>query len=117
MRSCTTSSSSMSEAGTATTGHRLPDERGHFGAYGGRFVPETLMPALEELESAWRASREESAFRAELDGLLQRFAGRPTPLSEALRMSVDCGGARVLLKREDLCHTGAHKINNTLGQV
>jgi tryptophan synthase beta chain len=90
---------------------------GRFGAYGGRFVPETLVPALDELEAAWKAAREDSAFQAELDELLTRFAGRETPLSEARRMSADAGGCRVLLKREDLCHTGAHKINNTLGQV
>ena len=95
----------------------MPDFRGHFGEYGGRFVPETLMPALEELEAAWRSAREEPAFKAELNELLRRYAGRPTPLSEARRMSADLGGRRVLLKREDLCHTGAHKINNTLGQV
>src|SRR5713101_5216825 len=91
----------------------MPDFRGHFGEYGGRFVPETLMPALEELEAAWRSAREEHAFKVELDELLRRYAGRPTPLSEARRMSADLGGRRVLLKREDLCHTGAHKINNT----
>jgi tryptophan synthase beta chain len=95
----------------------LPDAQGHFGAYGGRFVPETLIPALDELETAWRAAREDPGFRRELDELLRRFAGRPTPLGEARRMSADAGGCRVLLKREDLCHTGAHKINNTLGQV
>jgi tryptophan synthase beta chain len=95
----------------------LPDSRGHFGAYGGRFVPETLVPALDELDSAWAAARGDPAFRAELEELLRRFAGRPTPLGEARRMSADAGGCRVLLKREDLCHTGAHKINNTLGQV
>jgi tryptophan synthase beta chain len=95
----------------------LPDARGRFGAYGGRFVPETLVPALDELEAAWRASREDPAFQAELRELLVRYAGRETPLSEARRMSAEVGGCRVLLKREDLCHTGAHKINNTLGQV
>ena len=95
----------------------LPDAHGHFGDYGGRFVPETLIPALEELEEAWRKARADAAFREELDELLQRFAGRPTPLGEARRMSADAGGCRILLKREDLCHTGAHKINNTLGQV
>jgi tryptophan synthase beta chain len=95
----------------------LPDARGRFGAYGGRFVPETLVPALDELEAAWRAARADPAFREELDELLVRFAGRETPLSEARRLSADAGGCRVLLKREDLCHTGAHKINNTLGQV
>jgi tryptophan synthase beta chain len=95
----------------------LPDARGLFGPYGGRFVPETLVPALDELEAAWREARGDAAFREELDRLLRRFAGRPTPLGEAERMSRDAGGCRVLLKREDLCHTGAHKINNTLGQV
>ncbi len=92
-------------------------KKGWFGAYGGRFVPETLVPALDELEGAWEAARVDPAFRQELDALLVDFAGRPTPLTEAVRMSRDCGGARLLLKREDLCHTGAHKINNTLGQV
>ena len=95
----------------------LPDARGRFGAYGGRFVPETLVPALDELERAWRTAREDPAFRAELAELLTRFAGRETPLGDARRMSADAGGCRVLLKREDLCHTGAHKVNNTLGQV
>ncbi|HVI93952.1 MAG TPA: tryptophan synthase subunit beta [Anaeromyxobacter sp.] len=95
----------------------LPDARGRFGAYGGRFVPETLVPALDQLERAWRAAREDPAFRAELGELLTRFAGRETPLGEARRMGADAGGCRVLLKREDLCHTGAHKVNNTLGQV
>jgi tryptophan synthase beta chain len=95
----------------------LPDARGRFGAYGGRFVPETLVPALDALERAWRTAREDPSFRVELDELLARFAGRPTPLGEARRMSADAGGCRVLLKREDLCHTGAHKVNNTLGQV
>jgi tryptophan synthase beta chain len=95
----------------------LPDARGRFGDYGGRFVPETLIPALDELEAAWRAARGDEVFQRELDELLHRFAGRPTPLGEARRMSADVGGCRVVLKREDLCHTGAHKINNTLGQV
>ncbi|HET9598707.1 MAG TPA: tryptophan synthase subunit beta, partial [Anaeromyxobacteraceae bacterium] len=95
----------------------LPDAAGHFGPYGGRYVPETLIPALEELEAAWRAARQDPAFGRELDELLRRFAGRPTALGEARRMAAAAGGCRVLLKREDLCHTGAHKINNTLGQV
>jgi tryptophan synthase beta chain len=95
----------------------LPDARGRFGDYGGRFVPETLVPALDELEAAWRAARADPAFDAELRDLLTRFAGRETPLGEARRMSAELGGCRVLLKREDLCHTGAHKVNNTLGQV
>ena len=95
----------------------LPDAQGHFGDYGGRFVPETLVPALDELEAAWRAARADALFQRELDELLHRFAGRPTPLGEARRMSAEVAGCRVVLKREDLCHTGAHKINNTLGQV
>jgi tryptophan synthase beta chain len=95
----------------------LPDARGRFGAYGGRFVPETLVPALDELEEAWRAARADPAFDAELGELLSRYAGRETPLWEARRLAADAGGARIFLKREDLCHTGAHKINNTLGQV
>ncbi|HET8724143.1 MAG TPA: tryptophan synthase subunit beta [Anaeromyxobacteraceae bacterium] len=94
-----------------------PDATGHFGPYGGRYVPETLMPALDELTQAWQEARRDPAFADELGRLLTRFAGRPTPTGDALRMSADAGGCRVLLKREDLCHTGAHKINNTLGQV
>lgn len=93
-----------------------PDERGRFGDYGGRFVAETLMPALDELEKAWKAAREDASFQRELDELLHRYVGRPTPLSDARRLS-DAWGATVLLKREDLCHTGAHKINNTIGQI
>jgi tryptophan synthase beta chain len=95
----------------------LPDARGRYGDYGGRFVPETLVPALDELEAAWRAARADPAFDAELRELLTRFAGRETPLGEARRLSAELGGCRILLKREDLCHTGAHKVNNTLGQV
>jgi len=96
----------------------FPDERGRFGAYGGRFVPETLIPALDELEAAWRAARADPAYREELSALLQDYAGRPTPLSEARRLAQAVGiRARLLLKREDLLHTGAHKLNNTLGQV
>ena len=95
----------------------LPDAGGHFGPYGGRFVPETLVPALDELELAWREARRDPAFGEELTRLLTRFAGRPTPLGDGLRMGAEAGGCRVVLKREDLCHTGAHKINNTLGQV
>ncbi|MBI5069367.1 MAG: tryptophan synthase subunit beta [Deltaproteobacteria bacterium] len=95
----------------------LPDARGRFGPYGGRFVPETLIPALDELSAAWDEARRDPAFQAELDALLARFAGRPTPLSDARRFSAEVGGCQVVLKREDLCHTGAHKINNTLGQV
>jgi tryptophan synthase beta chain len=94
-----------------------PDSAGRFGEFGGRFVPETLMPALEELSREWASAREDPAYRAQLDSLLKTYVGRPTPLTEAHRLSEALGGVRILLKREDLCHTGAHKINNTLGQV
>ena len=94
-----------------------PDEGGHFGPYGGRFVPETLMPALAELNEAYEASVKDESFQAELKDLLIHYAGRETPLYEARRLSEKLGGARIFLKREDLTHTGAHKINNALGQV
>jgi tryptophan synthase beta chain len=94
-----------------------PDSSGHFGPYGGRFVPEVLMAPIEELEAAYIAAREDPAFRAELDDLLRTYAGRPTPLYFARRLSEKLGGARIWLKREDLLHTGAHKINNCLGQA
>jgi len=100
----------------AGPGARLPDHGGHFGRYGGRFVPETLMSPLIELERAWAAARRDRSFQARLARLLGDYAGRPTPLWEAARLSEHCGGARIYLKREDLCHTGAHKINNVLGQ-
>src|SRR5512132_1123148 len=87
-----------------------------FGDYGGRFVPETLMAPLEELELAYREAQKDPAFQAELDDLLHRYAGRPTPLYPARRLSGQLGGATIYLKREDLLHTGAHKINNCLGQ-
>ncbi len=93
-----------------------PDVRGQFGGFGGRFVPETLMPALEELEEAYKRVQQEEGFQQELAALLSRYAGRPTPLYEAKNLSARLGRCRVFLKREDLCHTGAHKINNTLGQ-
>jgi len=89
---------------------------GRFGLYGGRYVPETLMAALEELEAAYAAAQADPAFRAELDHLLRHYVGRPTPLYFAKRLSETLGGARIYLKREDLLHTGAHKINNALGQ-
>ncbi len=95
----------------------LPDDRGYFGAYGGRFVPETLMVPLEELERAWERSRRDRAFQRRLDELLEQFVGRPTPLYPARRLTAELGGAQIWLKREDLCHTGAHKINNAVGQV
>src|SRR5882672_12283556 len=92
-----------------------PEPAGHFGPYGGRFVPETLVSALDELEAEYRRAQSDPAFRDELDAALRDFAGRPTPLIEARRFS-ERAGCRVYLKREDLLHTGAHKINNTLGQ-
>lgn len=93
-----------------------PDAGGHFGPYGGRFVPEVLMAPIEELEQAYRQAREDPAFQAELNDLLRNYAGRPTPLYFAQRLTEHLGGARIYIKREDLLHTGAHKINNTLGQ-
>src|ERR1700746_2431764 len=89
---------------------------GRFGDYGGRYVPETLMAALEELEHEYEAAKADAAFQAELDGLLRDYAGRPTPLYFAERLTEALGGAKIYLKREDLLHTGAHKINNCLGQ-
>jgi tryptophan synthase beta chain len=94
-----------------------PDEIGHWGIYGGRYVPETLMAPLEELTAAYFTAREDPAFESELATLLKDYAGRPTPLFYAARLTEHAGGARIYLKREDLLHTGAHKINNTLGQV
>ncbi|SRR5579884_601871 len=95
----------------------LPNKKGRFGTYGGRYVPETLMPALEELEGAYQAVRRDPAFKKELSDLLKNYVGRPTPLYFAARLTERLGGAKVYLKREDLCHTGAHKINNTIGQI
>jgi tryptophan synthase beta chain len=97
--------------------YRWPDERGRFGPYGGRFVPETLMPALEELESAYLLARNDAGFQAELLRLQRTYVGRPTPLTHARRLSEHLGGAQIYLKREDLAHSGAHKINNALGQA
>jgi tryptophan synthase beta chain len=94
-----------------------PDERGLFGAYGGRYVAETLMPLILELEEAYRAARQDRAFTAELGYYLEHYVGRPSPLFLAERLTRHFGGARIYLKREDLNHTGAHKINNTLGQI
>ena len=95
----------------------LPDDEGRFGRFGGRFVPETLIPALIELEEAHAVAMRDAAFNAELDNLLCDYAGRPTPLYRARGLERELGGAAVWLKREDLLHTGAHKINNTIGQV
>ncbi|NOX20440.1 MAG: tryptophan synthase subunit beta [Nitrospirae bacterium] len=93
------------------------NKRGYFGLYGGRFVPETLIPALEELQQAFRRLWRDRAFRAEFDSLLRDYVGRPTPLYYASRLTEHLGGAKIYLKREDLTHTGAHKINNALGQA
>jgi tryptophan synthase beta chain len=96
---------------------KVPDQRGHFGPYGGRYVAETLMPALMELEAAYGKARRDSAFRKMFHLHLREYAGRETPLYLAERLSEKLGGAKIYLKREDLCHTGAHKINNTIGQI
>ena len=95
----------------------LPDEKGHFGIFGGRYVAETLMPALIELEKAYETSRKDRGFRDEFTYYLKEYAGRETPLYYAKRLTEELGGARIYLKREDLNHTGSHKINNTLGQA
>lgn len=95
----------------------VPDEQGRFGPFGGRFVPETLIHALEELTEAYESACKDPAFQAELQGLLRQYVGRPSPLYFAERLTRRCGGAQIWLKREDLNHTGAHKINNTLGQA
>jgi tryptophan synthase beta chain len=94
-----------------------PDERGHFGIYGGRFVAETLMPLILELEQAYADAKDDPAFRTEMDGYLADYVGRPSPLYFAERLTRHLGGAKIYLKREDLNHTGAHKVNNVLGQI
>jgi tryptophan synthase beta chain len=100
----------------SATPQLVPDSRGRYGPFGGRYVPETLMAPLEELEREYAAARADSGFQGELDSLLRDFAGRPTPLQFASRLTADLSGPRVYIKREDLLHTGAHKINNALGQ-
>ena len=95
---------------------QLPDEWGHFGQFGGKFVPEILIAALESLEKAYKEARKDTGFKQRLAELLRDYDGRPTPLYFAAQLTEHCGGARIYLKREDLAHTGAHKINNTLGQ-
>jgi tryptophan synthase beta chain len=97
-------------------GQMLPDNRGYFGAYGGRFVPETLIPALDELSAAYNEIKNDSVFWSEYERMSRDYSGRPTPLYPAENLSRQCGNARIYLKREDLAHTGAHKINNALGQ-
>jgi len=96
---------------------RGPDARGRYGRYGGQFIPETLMAAVEELAAAFDAAQRDDGFRREFEELSRTFSGRPTPVYRADRLSARSAGARIWLKREDLCHTGAHKINNALGQV
>ncbi len=107
---------SMSESRPADF-HAFPDARGHFGRFGGRFVAETLIGPLQELAAAYDQARQDPAFLAAFDHDLKHYVGRPSPIYEATRLSREVGGARILLKREDLNHTGAHKINNTIGQA
>jgi tryptophan synthase beta chain len=95
----------------------VPDDRGHFGVYGGRYIPETLLPASEELAALYAKVKDDASFREEFRYYLKHFVGRETPLFRADRLTEHAGGATVYLKREDLCHTGAHKINNTIGQI
>lgn len=95
----------------------LPDSHGRFGSYGGRYVPETLMPALLELEEEYAKAKKDKRFQADLAYYLKHYVGRPTSLYRADRLTKKLGGAKIYLKREDLCHTGAHKINNAMGQV
>src|SRR5947207_10553876 len=94
-----------------------PDEHGHWGQFGGRYVPETLVAPLEELTREFTRARQDANFRSELDQLRRDYCGRPTPLFHAKRLSAHGGGAKIFLKREDLAHTGSHKINNAIGQV
>src|SRR5438105_3054791 len=95
----------------------LPDRRGYFGEFGGQYVPETLMAALDEFETAYRKLRRDRSFRRELDSILEDYVGRPTPVTEAVKFGALCGDFKLFLKREDLNHTGAHKINNAIGQA
>lgn len=105
--------SGMIEETTRST----PDDRGHFGRYGGTFVPEVLIPAVSDLRDAYEAARRDESFQKEFRDLLRDYVGRPTPLTFCPRLSEEIAGPRIYLKREDLCHTGAHKINNTIGQI
>ena len=107
----------IDSAPNSTSTQAIPDEKGHFGPYGGRYVPETLMHPLQELEEEYRRAQEDAAFQNELQYYLREFCGRPTPLYYAERLSQALGGAKIYLKREDLLHTGAHKINNCMGQI
>src|SRR5574342_34699 len=110
-------SRTMRNSKNSSPAPRVPDRRGHFGPYGGRYVAETLMPALTELERAYATARRDSSFRRQFQHYLRDYAGRETPLYFAERLTHTLGGAKIYLKREDLCHTGAHKINNTIGPV
>src|SRR5262249_4889715 len=114
VRSCRTEGGTSMTVSAAKKAKPLP---GRFGPYGGRYVPETLMAALQELEREYEKAGRSKKFRAEFDRLLREYAGRPTPLFHARRLTKLLGGAKIYLKREDLLHTGAHKINNCLGQV
>jgi tryptophan synthase beta chain len=107
----------MSAPSTESRTDTVPDAAGHFGSYGGAFVPEILTPVLEELEAAYTTYKDDPSFQEDFRGLLRDYAGRPTPLTYCDRLTEEIGGARIYAKREDLCHTGAHKINNTLGQI
>src|SRR6202142_2401103 len=102
---------------SAVAKSKLPDARGHFGPYGGRFVPETLIHPLQELEEEYRRAQKDPAFKREFEYYLREFCGRPTSLYLAERLTRELGGAKIYLKREDLLHTGAHKINNCIGQI
>src|SRR5512136_284332 len=102
---------------SSVVAENLPDAQGHFGPYGGRYVPETLMHPLQELEAEYFRAQQDSEFQRELSYYLREFCGRPTPLYFAERLTRDLGGAKIYLKREDLLHTGAHKINNAIGQI
>lgn len=108
----------MAEAASrSSTSYSAPDDTGHFGSYGGAFVPEILVPVLEELRSAYTTYKDDPDFKEEFRHHLEEYVGRPTPLTFCDRLTEEIGGARIYAKREDLCHTGAHKINNTIGQI
>ena len=107
----------MTKIDTPNSFRNGPDERGRFGIYGGRFVAETLMPLILSLEEAYKQARTDTAFHVELNGLLKNYVGRPSPLTLAERLTEKCGGAKIYFKRDELNHTGAHKINNVLGQI
>ncbi len=108
---------SPSSPGPVVATSQVPDSSGRFGAYGGRYVPETLIRALDELSAQYEQAMGDPRFQSQLDDLFSNFVGRPSPLYHAQRLTQQCGGAQIYLKREDLNHTGAHKINNTIGQA